>query len=127
MVSQKLRVRLDSSIFEEKVVFEWDSGADLEKVFKRLLLSWKGVNHWSFLDGQGGFAKVSEESQDWVPRFELRFANNSVLNSAQDFSQGNQVEDERSSQEGVLANVVDGKSVNSVHENVGGVLVDGFL
>jgi len=72
---------LGSSEVHQEVIFQRNTSADLEQVFKTVLLSEQGVYDGGFVSSSGSLAKVTQDTQDVVESVEISFVVSLPLDS----------------------------------------------
>lgn len=115
------------SEFHQKVVFQRNTSADLEKILNTVLLSEKRIYDWGFVSGSWGLAQVTQNAQHIVESVEIGFVIGSPLDSFQKLGEEDQVQDDWDGQEGVFADIVDAPGLFTSQEDLRNVFIDGFL
>lgn len=116
-----------SSEFHQKVIFQRNTSADLEKILNTVLLSEKRIYDWGFVSGSWGLAQVTQNAQDVVESVEIGFVVSLPFDSFQEFSKEDQVQDDWGGQEGVFTDVVNAPGLLAAQEDLGNVFIDSLL
>lgn len=104
-----------------------ETSASLEDVVESVLLSEQRVHQGGVGVGKRSLAEISKSGKDSVESLESAHAFNLVFDSLEDFRQENEIENNRSSQERIFANIVQYVSLLSTEENLALVFIHSLL
>ena len=112
-----------SSIVEsqEGCVIWLISGGDLKEVDKGLSLSGERVDDVLLVVGDWSLEEEVQVGENWAHGLVVN------LHSGEELTKNNHVDHEWGGKEGIFANIVGVDGANTVHEDHGGVLVEGSL
>ena len=112
---------------EQHLVLGRKTDASAEDVLHGRALLGQGVDDLGADGDKGSLEHVGQDGEDRVEGSVLGHVLSLVLDTGHELGQDDQVQDQGRGQEGILAGVVHGDGVASVHENLGNVLIQSTL
>jgi len=87
----------------------------------------KRIDNWSVILNQRSLKEIREDGKNRVERLEIAVMLSLVLDTSEEFCHNNKIKDERRSEKGIFASVMDGDGIGTVHEDFADVFIKSSL